>query len=123
MKLLYAEDEVAMSEAVCDILRYHKYNVDAVYDGEEALFYARNEQYDGIIRKIAHFASYALLAYLMYHALVLASFFHYINIYVPAAISVVLCAVFAATDEYHQTFVDGRAGRFTDVLIDTSGAL
>ena len=81
------------------------------------------EQYDGIIRKIAHFASYALLAYLMYHALVLASFFHYINIYVPAAISVVLCAVFAATDEYHQTFVDGRAGRFTDVLIDTSGAL
>lgn len=49
MKLLYAEDEQALSEAVCDVLRYHKFNVDAVYDGQEALDYARVEQYDGII--------------------------------------------------------------------------
>lgn len=49
MKLLYAEDEEEMSEAVVDILTYHKYTVDAVYDGEEALSYARMEQYDGII--------------------------------------------------------------------------
>lgn len=52
MKLLYAEDEKAMSEAVVDILMYHKYIVDAVYDGEEALDYARAEQYDGIILDI-----------------------------------------------------------------------
>ncbi len=39
MKLLYAEDEAAMSEAVVDILTYHNYLVDAVYDGEEALAY------------------------------------------------------------------------------------
>ena len=49
MKLLYAEDERAMSEAVTDILDYHKYSVDAVYDGREALDYARSEHYDGII--------------------------------------------------------------------------
>lgn len=52
MKLLYAEDERAMSEAVVDILTYHKYIVDAVYDGEEALDYAKAEQYDGIILDI-----------------------------------------------------------------------
>lgn len=52
MKLLYAEDEISMSEAVVDILAYHKYMVDAVYDGEEALAYARAEQYDGIILDI-----------------------------------------------------------------------
>lgn len=52
MKLLYAEDEVSMSEAVVDILRYHKYTVDAVYDGEEALAYARAQRYDGIILDI-----------------------------------------------------------------------
>ena len=46
MKLLYAEDEVSMSEAVVDILTYHKYIVDAVYDGAEALAYAQAEQYD-----------------------------------------------------------------------------
>ena len=49
MKLLYAEDEISMSEAVVDILTYHHYSVDPVYDGKEALGYARVEQYDGII--------------------------------------------------------------------------
>ena len=49
MKILYAEDEPAMSEAVTDVLTYHKYNVDAVADGEEALAYAEAEDYDAII--------------------------------------------------------------------------
>ena len=49
MKLLYAEDEIAMSEAVTDILTFHKYTVDAVYDGADALYYAEHGQYDGII--------------------------------------------------------------------------
>ena len=52
MKLLYAEDEISMSEAVVDILTYHNYMVDAVYNGREALEYARAEQYDGIILDI-----------------------------------------------------------------------
>ncbi len=52
MKLLYAEDEISMSEAVVDILTYHNYMVDAVYDGQTALEYARMEQYDGIILDI-----------------------------------------------------------------------
>ena len=34
MKLLLAEDEPAMSEAVKDILEYHCYQVDAVFDGK-----------------------------------------------------------------------------------------
>lgn len=52
MKLLFAEDEIAMSEAVTDILTYHHYLVDSVYDGLEALEYARAENYDGIILDI-----------------------------------------------------------------------
>lgn len=52
MKLLFAEDEVSMSEAVVDILTYHNYMVDAVYDGEEALTYAHAAHYDGIILDI-----------------------------------------------------------------------
>lgn len=52
MKLLYAEDELAMSEAVVDILTFHNYIVDAVYDGADALAYAQAEQYDGIILDI-----------------------------------------------------------------------
>lgn len=52
MKLLYAEDERSLSEAVVDILTYHKYIVDAVYNGEDAFDYAMSGDYDGIILDI-----------------------------------------------------------------------
>lgn len=52
MKLLYAEDERSLSEAVVDILNYHKYIVDAVYNGEDAYDYAQSGDYDGIILDI-----------------------------------------------------------------------
>lgn len=49
MKILYAEDEKALSEAIVDILTYNKYIVDAVYDGQDALDYALYGEYDLII--------------------------------------------------------------------------
>ena len=49
MKLLYAEDEKSMSEAVTDILKYHNYIVDPVYNGRDAYDYAISGDYDGII--------------------------------------------------------------------------
>ncbi|MCM1027331.1 MAG: response regulator transcription factor [Roseburia sp.] len=52
MKLLYAEDERSMSEAVTDILRYHNYTVDSVSNGLEAYDYAMAGDYDGIILDI-----------------------------------------------------------------------
>ena len=52
MKLLLAEDETALNEAVTDILVYHKYLVDSVFDGADALDYARLGDYDGIILDI-----------------------------------------------------------------------
>ncbi len=52
MKLLYAEDERSLSEAVVDILTFHKYIVDAVYNGGDAYDYAMSGDYDGIILDI-----------------------------------------------------------------------
>ena len=52
MKILFAEDEPALSEAVVDYLTYHKYIVDAVYDGADAYDYAMSGEYDGIILDI-----------------------------------------------------------------------
>ena len=49
MKLLYAEDERDLAEAVTDILEASDYIVDTVYDGVSAVNYAMMEQYDGII--------------------------------------------------------------------------
>ena len=37
--------------------------------------------------------------------------------------AVISSAVYAATDEFHQLFVEGRSGEIRDILIDTSGAL
>ena len=39
------------------------------------------------------------------------------------AAAVGICVLYAITDEFHQTFVDGRIGTSRDVLIDTAGAL
>lgn len=52
MRLLYAEDEPALSEAVVDYLTYHNYIVDPVYDGDDAYDYAMSGSYDGIILDI-----------------------------------------------------------------------
>lgn len=37
--------------------------------------------------------------------------------------ALLLCVGYAVTDELHQLFVPGRAGRWQDVLIDSAGAL
>ena len=52
MRLLYAEDEPALSEAVADYLTFHKYLVDPVYNGNDAYDYATLNSYDGIILDI-----------------------------------------------------------------------
>lgn len=47
MRILYAEDEKSLSKAVCAILKKNNYEVDAVYDGEEAYDYlSAGENYD-----------------------------------------------------------------------------
>lgn len=46
MKLLYAEDKKAPSDAISEILDFYKYTADAVYNGEDALYYLENEKYD-----------------------------------------------------------------------------
>ena len=49
MRLLLAEDEKSLSRAVKTILEKNNYTVDAVYDGQEALHYLENGDYDGVI--------------------------------------------------------------------------
>ena len=52
MKLLLAEDERALSEAVVAVLEHNNYSVDAVFDGQEALDYVLEQRYDGILLDI-----------------------------------------------------------------------
>ena len=52
MKLLLAEDEPAMAEAITAFLQYHQYTVDWVDNGEDAYQQARSVPYDGLILDI-----------------------------------------------------------------------
>lgn len=52
MKLLFAEDEVELSRAVCAILRHQGHEADPAYDGEEALRKARAGSYDCMVMDV-----------------------------------------------------------------------
>ena len=73
------------------------------------------------VRKLAHFSEYLLLAQFSFQ-LLLALPRPRTDI-VCALGALVFAAFFAATDEFHQSFVPGRAMAAKDVLIDSLGAL
>lgn len=52
MRLLLAEDEKELAAALCVILKHNNYSVDAVHNGEDALCYLQNGNYDGAILDI-----------------------------------------------------------------------
>lgn len=52
MKLLLVEDEIPLADALSEILKRNKYSVDAVYDGEDGLEYAKTGLYDCIVLDI-----------------------------------------------------------------------
>jgi len=75
------------------------------------------------IRKTAHLTEYAILAALLFRALLATS-----GNRPPATrwrvalLAWLLAAAFATSDEFHQTFVDSRGPSASDVLIDATGA-
>lgn len=78
------------------------------------------ETINHIVRKSAHFTEYAILACtIAFHLWIRKKDRRLPRLFL---IAVLLTALYAATDEYHQTFIMGRSGELKDVLIDTSGA-
>lgn len=68
------------------------------------------------LRKYAHAIIYFILSLLILNAL------HKSNVKNKHFITLLICFLYALTDEYHQTFITGRTGQFIDVIIDTIGA-
>lgn len=69
-----------------------------------------------LVRKGAHMAEYAVLFLLLFRALRLS------GVRRPGLTALLLSAAYAATDEFHQMFSEGRGPSSVDVLIDTAGA-
>lgn len=104
------------SDAVVDIV------MGLAPEGGDALPSDRERLYEVlvvIVRKGAHMAEYAVLCML--------AALHLVTWKLPyrkiAVSSVLFAAFYAATDEFHQLFVEGRSGEVKDVLIDSAGAV
>lgn len=77
--------------------------------------------WDVLLRKLAHAAEFGWLALLVWFALRRErSAPLRVTGYVAAGL---IASGYAATDEYHQSFVSGRVGSATDWAIDTAGVV
>ena len=74
--------------------------------------------WDFLLRKLAHFAEYFVLTYLLFRA-ILGHNTRQRRAIIAAA---VLSIGYALTDEWHQGFVVGRQASVKDVGVDSSGA-
>ncbi len=74
------------------------------------------------IRKTAHVTEYAILATLLWRAFGRGTAWS-IKKSILFVVAWVASAIFAASDEFHQSFVPSRTASPTDVMIDICGAL
>lgn len=76
------------------------------------------EKYTYPIRKLAHYTLYFILGILSFLVVKDYSINKKLIIY-----SLLICFLYACSDEFHQLFIIGRSARVLDVMIDTFGSL
>jgi VanZ family protein len=80
------------------------------------------DQIQFAIRKLGHLTEYAILAMLLWRAL-RGGIRWQMKMSILFLVAVLASAIFAASDEFHQSFVPSRTGSPNDVMIDICGAL
>lgn len=89
----------------------------SVYERLETIPKEQVELWHTIVRKCAHFLEFCILGIL--GSLTVSQ----TKLSCKALIALCFCVAVAATDETIQLFVDGRAGRVADVLLDSTGSM
>ena len=74
--------------------------------------------FHSFVRKATHFAVYLVLGVLVINALFVSG----VRGYRAAGWALLICVLYAISDEFHQTFVPGRSGEVVDVLLDSLGS-
>ena len=105
------EESADQSGLIVDLLLY----AWGLVFGEAPMDPALLSTLELFVRKAAHMSEYAVLALLSLHALRMEGASH------PYRKALLLCALYAASDEFHQAFVPGRGPSPIDVMIDTAG--
>lgn len=98
------------------LIKYFVHTYEKVFDkdiDEEKVISKLNYP----IRKLAHYSIYLLLGIFIYNIFLLTGVKH------KVLFSILVCMIYAITDETHQLFVSGRTGQVLDVFIDTIGSL
>lgn len=96
------------------------YGITDSHPSDEKLERA-SELINAPMRKAIHASVYFVLAFFI--MVLLNIIFEHKKYLLTFLITLILCVGFAATDEYHQTFVAGRTGQVMDVCIDSAGAV
>ena len=79
------------------------------------------DQVHFVVRKAAHFVEYSILGLLLWRLVRLDPAWESCRSW-QYLTALLLAALYAASDEYHQKFVPGRNAAVSDVLLDTCGA-
>ena len=73
------------------------------------------------MRKVIHATVYFVLTFFI--MILMNIVLEHKKYFLSVIIALIICIIFAGTDEYHQTFVAGRTGQLLDVIIDTAGGI
>lgn len=82
--------------------------------------YKKTDFVEVVIRKSAHFLIFASLGFCVFMTLYSSGKMNKNSIL--CIISLLICIIYASTDEIHQLFVSERSGELRDVLIDSGGS-
>lgn len=77
------------------------------------------KRFNHIVRKGAHFSEYFVLGALVMNAMKTSK----VPRFKAFIFSVLICILYAISDEVHQLFVPGRGAQMIDVMIDSAGAI
>ena len=86
---------------------------------------ARFEVWHHYIRKVGHFVGYFALSFLLFRAWRATLHLKFVQGWALrwATIAFLMSVLVASLDEWHQTYLPSRTGRFADVVLDSSAAL
>ena len=93
----------------------HDNGVESTKKSDFVLHFFTNDydSYVFLIRKSAHAFLYFLLGFLM------INYLSELSISSKILLSILFCVFYSITDEIHQTFLIGRSGEITDVVLDS----
>ena len=113
-----ANESSSMSGNVVDLF----YKIIELFTGKNlqvSLSYEHLSTVHFLFRKLAHMFIYFVLS-----ISVMTTLFTFpLKLYTRSLLSMLICFLYACSDEFHQLFVSGRGAAFTDVLVDSVGAL